>query len=119
MDIWKHGTYIDLWSIVHLLSGALLASVCYFLGFSFFWSAVITFALVVFWEWFEVIIKINESRKNVLMDIIIGMAGFYILGYLHFIKSWPLSIQFFCSLLFVTLGLSLWGFADFVKRGYR
>ena len=119
VDIWKHGTYLDLWSIVHILSGALLASVCFYFGFNFFWSAVVTFFLVVLWELFEVLLKINEPKKNMLMDIIIGMVGFYIVGYLHFSKGWPWSSEFFFSLLFVTLGLSFWGFLDFTKRGYR
>lgn len=118
-DIWKHGTYIDLWSVVHLGSGALLGSLFFYFGINFFWSGIITLALLILWELFEVLIKINESRKNVLADIIIGMAGFYIIGYLHYSKGWPWSPHFFFSLLFVTGGLSLWGFLDFLKRGYR
>lgn len=118
-DIWKHGTYLDLWSVVHILSGALIASACFYFGINFFWSGVITLVLVILWELFEIMLKINEPRKNMLADIIIGMAGFYIIGYLHFTKGWPWSSEFFFSLLFVTLGLSLWGFIDFTKRGYR
>ena len=119
VDLWKHGTYIDLWSVVHFLSGVLLASVCYYFGLSFTWSTVITLVLVVLWELLEAILKIIESRKNVLMDVIIGMAGFYSLGYFHFVRGWPWSAPLFFSLLFVTLGMSFWGFHDFLRRGYR
>jgi len=97
----------------------LLASLCYFLGLSFFWATIISLLLILFWELVEAMIKIIESKKNVLMDIIIGMAGFFFVANMHYVHDYNFSLKIFLTLLFVILFLSLWGFLDFLRRGYR
>lgn len=118
-DIWKHGKYIDLWTVVHILSGALLAGIFYYLGLDLFWSATYTLVVLLGWEFFEALVGIGETVGNVVMDIIFGMAGYLALAHLHYFEHWGFDWRAYLSLLFVTLFLSLWGFVDFLKRGYR
>lgn len=118
MDIWKHGTYIDLWSLVHLLSGFLLAGVFYGSGTGFLQAFIFSALLLIAWEMFEWVVKIIEPSLNVMVDIIIGLVGFFVGGYLYYKLGMPFA-QSFYPILMVTLALSTWGFVDFLKRGYR
>ena len=118
-DFWKHGKYIDLWSIVHFLSGTLVASLAYWLELPFFWATVIAIVGVLGWEFVEAATRIIESKTNVIMDIIIGLAGFFFASYLYFIQNLFFSPWIFSGLVLLTGVLSLWGFIDFLKKGYR
>ena len=119
MDIWRHGRYVDLWSLVHLLSGALLALGFYGLGFGLAAAVSFSLLLLVAWEVFEWAMRIIEPTPNVLVDILLGAAGLGIgIGW-HYLLGQPFSPQAFIVLLVATLALSLWGFIDFHFRGYR
>lgn len=117
MDIWKHGKYVDTWSVVHLLSGFLLAGVFSRIGYGFSLALMFSIALLLLWEVFEWATKIIEPTVNVLMDIIIGLVGFLIGAYVFY--ALDLSYGYFYGALLITVALSLWGFLDFKKRGYR
>lgn len=119
MDIWRHGRYVDLWSLVHLLSGALLALGFYGLGFGLAATLVFSLILLIAWEVFEWAIRIIEPTPNVLIDIIIGALGLGIGVWWHYVFGQPFSLSVFTALLGATLSLSLWGFIDFHFRGYR
>lgn len=118
MDIWKHGKYVDTWSIVHLFSGFLLSGVFFKLGFGFWQAFCMSFVILLAWEGVEWLTKIIEPSVNVVMDMIIGTFGFLIGGYLYYMIGVPFEISFY-SLLGCTTALALWGFLDFKKRGYR
>lgn len=119
MDIWRHGRFVDLWSFVHLLSGALLALGFYGLGFSVVATVTFSVVLLVAWEVFEWAIRIIEPTLNVFFDIVIGIAGVGMGMWWHYGLGEPFSAPAFILLLIVTLGLALWGFIDFHFRGYR
>ena len=75
-DIWREGKWLDLWSIVHLLSGLSLG-----LGFSFlpvgaFAAIALAFVLLVAYEMWETIVRIEETPTNRFMDVVVGMVGF-------------------------------------------
>jgi len=75
-DIWREGKWLDLWSIVHLLSGISLG-----LGISFFHfgapaSITIVFLLLTAYEMWEAMVKIAETPQNRFMDVVVGMASF-------------------------------------------
>ena len=118
MDIWKHGTYVDTWSLVHFLSGFLLAGLFYMFGYGFAVALVCSTALLLLWEVFEWVIKIIEPSMNVVVDIIVGLIGFFTAAYLYYNQSQPFEISFYPALV-LALFLALWGFIDFQKRGYR
>lgn len=63
---------IDWWSLVHFLSGAALGALCFD-----FWT---TLKILIWWEIIEPDIwpGWNESLINRIMDVIIGMLGWYL-----------------------------------------
>ncbi len=119
MDIWKHGKYLDTWSLVHFLSGVLIADGLYGMGYSFLASLLISVVAITIWEIYEWVTGIIEPGANVLVDLLVGGAGFALGSAYHYYWSMPFSKIGFYTLLSVTLALSLWGFFDFIKRGYR
>lgn len=119
MDIWRHGRYVDLWSLVHFLSGALLALGFFGLGFGLLWTIASSLVLLIAWEVFEWAIRIIEPTANVMVDILVGALGLAIGVWWHYFLGQPFSPHAFSVLLAATLGLSFWGFIDFHFRGYR
>lgn len=75
-DIWREGKWLDLWSVVHLLSGVSVAFSIAWLGFGFPASAVIAFLLFVAYELWEAMVKIAETPQNRSMDVVAGMVSF-------------------------------------------
>lgn len=75
-DIWREGQWIDLWSIVHFLSGAAIGFFPRYLGLDALPAFVIVFLLLVIYEMFEAIAKIEETRTNRIMDVVVGMVSF-------------------------------------------
>src|SRR3989344_99725 len=75
-DIWREGKWLDLWSVVHLLSGASVGFSITWLGFGFAASAVIAFLLFVTYELWEAMVKIHETPQNRSMDVVAGMVSF-------------------------------------------
>jgi hypothetical protein len=119
MDTWKHGRYIDLWSFVHLLSGSLLCILLSSLGLRFLLALALVTALLCLWEVYEWLLKILEVPTNVATDLLIGMAGFLLAAYWHYFLGNPFPIGIVLSLGIVTALLSLWGFSDMLRKGYR
>jgi hypothetical protein len=117
MDIWKHGTSLDTWSIVHFLSGFLLAGAFHGIGRDFSEALVLSFLLLLLWELFEWRIRVVEPSVNVVMDIVIGVLGFLAGAYMAYVMELP--SRYFYAILVVTAALSLWGFMDFKRKGYR
>lgn len=119
MDIWKHGKFIDLWSLVHFLSGYLLGDLFYLLGSSFVWSLVFSLMIIVIWELFELAAKIIEPSLNVIFDILIGLAGFFLSALIYFYLDLNFDLSLNIAVLILTLVIALWGLIDFWQRGYR
>lgn len=75
-DIWREGKYLDLWSVPHFLSGMVVAFVLFFLNYAGSAAFVIAFLVLVAYEMFEVIAKIEETRWNRILDVVVGMMSF-------------------------------------------
>ncbi len=75
-DIWREGKWIDLWSAVHLLSGASVGFLLYLLKFSGWEAAIIALLLFILYEMWEVMVQIAEARANRFMDVVFGMISF-------------------------------------------
>lgn len=75
-DIWREGEWLDLWSVVHFLSGMSVGFGFYFLQFDA--RASVLLALVSFsaYEMWEALAKIEETPANRFMDIVVGMVSF-------------------------------------------
>lgn len=119
MDIWKHGKYIDMWSTVHFLSGYSLFLIFNIIGYDLLHSMIISVSLLILWEFFEWITDIIEPSLNVMTDIIVGFLGFSLGWFLHYFLDQQFDVIYLGFIIVVTLSLSLWGFLDFLKRGYR
>jgi len=119
MDIWKHGKWFDMWSLVHLLSGFLLGGLFFWLGANLVLALIFSIVIMVLWELFELTTGIIEPSPNVAFDIVAGFGGFMISAGLYYWLEFPFNLPLFVTVLAVTLVLAIWGFTDFLKRGYR
>ncbi|MBU2103638.1 hypothetical protein KKD81_02845 [Patescibacteria group bacterium] len=119
MDIWKHGAFVDGWSVVHFLSGFFIALLFYTIGFSIVLTVLCTLAALVLWEVYEWILGILETPPNVAADIVLGSLGAGVALYFYFFRGETLPEWLLLTLFFSMLALSLWGFIDQYKNGYR
>lgn len=75
-DIWREGKWLDLWSVVHLLSGASVGFVLYFFHFGTVASIILALFSFISYEMWEIIVKIEETPTNRFMDVVVGMVSF-------------------------------------------
>lgn len=75
-DIWREGKWLDLWSVVHFLTGVSLGLGISFFRFGTTGSIVIAFLLLVAYELWEALVKIEETPQNRFMDVVVGMTSF-------------------------------------------
>ena len=75
-DIWREGKWLDLWSVVHFLSGISLGLGLYFFKLGTISSIIIVFILLVAYEMWEAMVKIEETPQNRFMDVVVGMGSF-------------------------------------------
>lgn len=75
-DIWREGKWLDMWSVVHVLSGISLGYVIYLLKFDSVAALVIATLLLIAYELWEAMVKIEETRTNRVMDVVVGLASF-------------------------------------------
>lgn len=95
-DIWREGEYLDLWSVPHFLSGALLACFIYLLHLEFIYALVLATILLIAYEIFEYVIDIYESVWNRRLDVVVGLASFIPLTLI--ISDWKFWEVFFLGL---------------------
>jgi hypothetical protein len=75
-DIWREGKWLDLWSVVHFLSGISMGFVISVLHFDTRGSIVIACILLIAYELWEAMVKIEETPTNRVMDVVVGMVSF-------------------------------------------
>src|SRR3989344_3677947 len=75
-DIWREGKWLDLWSVVHLLSGVSFGLSIGVLGLGTEASIIIVLLVFVLYETWEAMVKIKETPQNRFMDVVVGMASF-------------------------------------------
>ncbi len=75
-DAWREGKWLDLWSVVHLLSGFSTGFCIFALGFDARASVALAFVLFVAYELWEAMVRIEEAPTNRFMDVVVGMLGF-------------------------------------------
>src|SRR3989344_6531260 len=75
-DIWREGDYLDLWSVPHFLSGLLVGFLLYFTHIEFLPACLISVLLLIMYEMFEVLIEIEETWMNRILDVVVGMMSF-------------------------------------------
>lgn len=75
-DLWREGKWLDLWSVVHFMSGISVGLGFYFLHFGAFASTALALVCLIAYEMWEVIVKIEEMPTNRFMDVVTGMTSF-------------------------------------------
>ena len=75
-DMWREGEWLDLWSVVHALSGVSMGFFIYLVHFEVVASMTIAFVLLVAYELWEAAVKIEETPANRIMDVVVGMVTF-------------------------------------------
>src|SRR3990167_7248440 len=75
-DIWREGKWLDMWSVVHLLSGMSFGLALWVLGLGTTASIVIAFLVFVLYETWEAMVRIVETPQNRFMDVVVGMMSF-------------------------------------------
>ena len=72
---WHHGRFLDFWSIMHILSGALLGMVAQKIGLSLTETLLIVAGIATLYEVLEIVLQISEDIENVLSDIVLTTTG--------------------------------------------
>ena len=78
-DIWREGKWLDLWSIVHLFSGASVGFALYFVHFGAPASTTLAFVSFTAYEMWEAMVGIEEFPTNRCMDVVTGMVSFVLI----------------------------------------
>ncbi len=107
--IWADGEYFDLWHVNHLLAGILCAGAVIFFQMNLWVGLLFSIITMLGWEVYEVFKRIGETPFNKVMDVVFGIAGFFIL----YSTSGLMDRTYFLSLSLVSLvgwvALELWG----------
>ncbi len=75
-DIWREGKWLDLWSVVHFLSGMSIGFAFYLVELGAVASVIIVFLGLTAYEMWEKIVGIEEAATNRVMDVVVGMVSF-------------------------------------------
>lgn len=75
-DIWREGEWLDLWSVVHFLSGMSTGFAIFFFNFAPVPATIIAFLLFTAYEMWEALAHIEETPANRFMDVVVGMVSF-------------------------------------------
>lgn len=111
-DIWREGDWVDLWSVVHFLSGISLALVMYRFGFEGVSAFIIAALLLIAYEMWEAMVKIEETRMNRIMDVVVGLASFVPILYVIAPRLSNAQLYIAFALVFaVNVGMSYFGWS--------
>lgn len=75
-DIWREGKWLDLWSVIHFLSGISVGLALVLLELGVEASFIIAFLVFVLYETWEAMVKIRETPQNRSMDVVVSMVSF-------------------------------------------
>ncbi len=115
-NAWREGKLIDLWSLVHFLTGFAVGGAFIFLNINPYIASAVAVGLFTGWELFEPLIKIHEQSTNHISDVIVDYIGFFIAQLYvfawHGIMYWYIPT----SIALLALIMMTWGIVDFKRR---
>src|SRR3989344_5453663 len=111
---WKEGMYLDLWSVVHFITGLIFAAVFSAISDSFWLGFVILAFFTILYEFAEYAFKVREHIQNADCDVVFALCAFAI--YFSQFSGWDNAWHWkaFALTVFVNLILTLLGY-----RAYR
>lgn len=74
-DPWREGKYVDLWTLVHVHGGFLVAWLLLGLGLSLLPAAALTLLALALHEIVEHLADVEEHATNRISDLVFGMVG--------------------------------------------
>jgi len=113
-SVWQEGKFIDARVFVHILAGFTIGLALLILGVETLYAHIIIVIAIILWEVFEIYLKIKERKSNILIDLIIGYAGFILAFSIFPIFSDRILETFFLSII-VLFVLEVVGFIKYVK----
>jgi len=115
---WAHGRYADLWSLVHINTGILLAISVYIFKLPLKESSVVVILLLVLYEMFELTTDTIEDIQNSVTDIIVAFASFFVAYFIC--SSYKIShtaiLQIAGAILILTILLDYIGWKKYLKK---
>ena len=115
-DIWSEGKWLDLWSVVHLLSGISIGLGLYFFNLGNTLTTLLVLVLLVLYEGWEMYVRIEEAPTNRFMDVVVGMVGF--VPAFYFVAplfSFSMLVLVFVFVLALNIALSVAGWRASLK----
>lgn len=116
VTIFREGRNFDLWHVSHFIAGILFAGLVHFFDINLYLGFVISFALMVGWEVFEINLGIYETKFNMYFDVIFSVIAFWLTIYLEGIMSADDFKKFFFISLVIYIIMGIWGFWAFKMR---
>jgi hypothetical protein len=114
---WSHGKYVDYWSFVHFLTGAILGIMSIILSLPHVLSFIVIVVLLTLYEGIEMLGRVSEGIGNIISDIIIGaVASALAIFYLPEILSKPNLLGLLSICIFVNLICVSEGWKNYLKR---
>jgi len=112
---WNEGRLVDLWTVVHFLSGAIIG----FLGeislLSFKQVLIIGTALLILWEVFEHVRGIRETLLNRVVDVLIAFVALLLFFMISFMNR-EYAVTIGTALILLTFFLSYRGWRAYLIR---
>lgn len=119
-SLWERD-YLDLWTIVHLLTGMCFGFAIFFYSSPFRDSFIIFTVFVILWEVIEHFHGVGEPLTNQTTDVISGVLGFLITAYVIPILASSLSVQiaYFTVVYTIAWVLAYYGFQSFALHSNK
>lgn len=115
-DGWSEGRYLDLWMLVHFLSGSVGAFANVFFDFSQPTVYAIGVALMIAWEVIEYLMGVREHWTNRVLDVGVGLLGVWLALFLASRVDTRTEYWLLGGTLAVALGLMATGVRAFKAR---
>lgn len=113
IKIWDEGEYFDLWSLTHFMLGLILAKITHLIKMNFLGSIFFILFLITVWEIIEIKLNVRETQINRILDIILGLCGFFVFFYFTGITG--MANTAFAIVFFIPSALlGLWGYVAYL-----
>jgi ABC-type uncharacterized transport system permease subunit len=83
INLFAEGVYVDMWTVSHFLSGALLFVLLVSKRLSICHSILVTVIVAIFWEFLEIRVRVDEVFSNRVVDVVVTVIGFYLIYFVN------------------------------------
>ncbi len=114
---WGEGKYWDLWMLVHISWGVIIACIMNFLFLQTVPAYLIALGAMIAWKTYELLTGIKEELTNLILDIVFEFFGFigvyeYILPFISLTER----IIFLTTIFIIMIILEVIGWRAYRKR---